>query len=63
MSRAAVGLADHVETRAAAWGDFDADGHLDLYIGFIDGTPNKLYRNDGNGRHFTDVAAELGVDV
>lgn len=25
---AAVGLADQVETRAAAWGDFDGDGHL-----------------------------------
>jgi VCBS repeat protein len=60
---AAVGLADNVETRAAAWGDFDADGHVDLYVGFIDGTPNKLYRNDGNGRHFTDVAHRLGVDL
>jgi hypothetical protein len=60
---AAVGLADNIETRAAAWGDFDGDGHLDLYIGFIDGTPNKLYRNDGNGRHFTDVAGPLGVSV
>ena len=60
---AAVGLADNVETRAAAWGDFDADGQVDLYVGFIDGTPNKLYRNDGNGRHFTDVAASLGVAV
>src|SRR5262252_604952 len=60
---AAVGLADDVETRAAAWGDFDADGQIDLYVGFIDGTPNKLYRNDGNGRHFTDVAASLGVNL
>jgi len=60
---AAVGLADNVETRAAAWGDFDADGHVDLYVGFIDGTPNKLYRNDGNGRHFTDVAGALGVNL
>src|SRR5712671_3505235 len=58
---AAVGLADNIETRAAAWGDFDGDGNLDLYVGFIDGTPNKLYRNDGNGRHFTDVAGPLGV--
>lgn len=58
-----VGLADTVETRAAAWGDFDADGYVDLYVGFIDGTPNKLYRNDGNGRHFTDVAHRLGVDL
>jgi len=53
---AAVGLADTIETRAAAWGDYDADGHVDLYVGFIDGTPNRLYRNDGNGRHFTDDA-------
>jgi hypothetical protein len=60
---AAVGVADNVETRAAAWGDFDADGHIDLYVGFIDGTPNKLYRNDGDGRHFTDVAPALGVNL
>jgi hypothetical protein len=60
---AAVGLADHIETRAAAWGDFDADGHVDLYVGFVDGTPNRLYRNDGDGRHFADVAHQLGLDL
>ena len=60
---AAVGLADNVETRAAAWGDFDADGHLDLYVGFIPGTPARLYRNDGDGRHFTDVAAARGLSL
>ena len=60
---AEVGLADAVETRAAAWGDFDGDGNVDLYVGFIDGTPNKLYRNDGGGRHFTDVAPSLGVNL
>ena len=58
---AAVGLADTVETRVAAWGDFDGDGHLDLYVGFAGAVPNKLYRNDGNGRHFTDVAPALGL--
>ena len=51
------------DARARAWGDFDGDGHVDLYVGFIDGTPNKLYRNDGDGRHFTDVAPALGVDL
>jgi FG-GAP-like repeat len=56
-----LGLADAVETRAAAWGDYDADGDLDLYIGFIDGTPNKLYRND-RGR-FNNVADHLGVNL
>ncbi len=60
---AAVGLADAIETRAAAWGDFDGDGHVDLFVGFIDGTPNRIYRNDGNGRHFTDVAGSLGINA
>jgi penicillin G amidase len=56
---AAVGLADTIETRVAAWGDFDGDGQVDLYVGFAGGVPNKLYRNEGNGRHFTDVAPAL----
>src|ERR1700682_2252142 len=60
---AAVGLADNVETRAAAWGDFDGDGNVDLYVGFAGGAPNKLYRNDGDGKHFTDVAPALGVNL
>jgi FG-GAP-like repeat/ASPIC and UnbV len=41
-----------------AWADYDADGDLDLFVGF-DGSPNRLYRND-NGR-FADVAAAAGV--
>ena len=60
---AAVGLADSVETRAASWGDFDGDGHVDLYVGFIGGPRNRLYRNDGDGRHFTDVTAEAGLTL
>src|SRR2546428_1893565 len=62
-----AGLADLTDTRAAAWGDFNADGRLELYVGFTrrSGVANKLYRydvNGGNGR-FTDVAHDLGVDV
>ncbi|HSG46389.1 MAG TPA: CRTAC1 family protein [Longimicrobiales bacterium] len=58
-----VGLADAAETRAAAWGDFDGDGDLDLYVGYpvSENRPNRLYRNDGNGSVFTDVAAEVGL--
>ena len=62
---ALVGLADLFDTRGAAWGDFDSDGHTDLYVGFSRraDTPNKLYRNEGNGRKFVDVAHDLGVAV
>jgi len=55
---------DLTDTRAAAWGDFNSDGNLDLYVGFTrrSGIPNKLYHNDGHGK-FVDVARDLGVDV
>ncbi|MCH8967297.1 MAG: CRTAC1 family protein [Planctomycetes bacterium] len=42
----------------AAWGDFDNDGDLDLYVTTFG--PNVLYENLGNGR-FKDVTAQAGV--
>ena len=60
---AALGLDDSLEVRAAAWGDFDADGHADLYVGFTPAAtvPNKLYRNPGGGARFGDVAPVVGL--
>jgi hypothetical protein len=60
-----VGLADTIDTRGAACGDFDGDGQIDIYLGFTkrSGAANKLYRNEGNGKHFTDVAKQWGVDL
>src|SRR6185295_20347661 len=58
-----VGLADVDDTRGAAWGDFDRDGFVDLYVGFaIATTPNRLYHNDG-GKRFTDVTAASGIAI
>ncbi len=45
---------------AAAWGDYDNDGNLDLYIG-NEWFPSELYRNNGDGT-FTDVAEDAGVE-
>ena len=65
----AAGLADPARpTQAAAFGDFDGDGDLDLivvnesYLGLdpAQDFPTQLYRNEGDGT-FVDVATEAGV--
>lgn len=60
----AMGVADLADTRAAAWGDFDGDGDADLFVGFTrkSNLPARLYRNNGAGKPFSDVAASMGVE-
>jgi hypothetical protein len=54
----------HFPTQTAAWGDYDNDGDLDLYVGNESSSaiaaPSQLFRNNGDGT-FTDVALESGV--
>ena len=45
--------------KGSAWGDYDGDGRLDLFVSNM-GQPCRLYHNQGDGK-FTDVAPELGV--
>ena len=47
-----------VSSNAGAWGDYDNDGDLDLYVS--DSGGNFLYRNNGNGT-FSDVTYTAGV--
>jgi hypothetical protein len=56
-------------TQAAAWGDFDNDGDLDLYVANESSAdwenqggdfPSQLFRNNGDGT-FTDIAGDAGV--
>ena len=59
-----AGVEDPQTSFCAAFGDYDNDGYLDLYIadGVLgDGAPNVLYHNNGNGA-FTNMAAQAGVD-
>jgi len=57
-----VGLADPLQTWSSAWGDFDNDGDMDVFVGAsstADGT-HKLMRNNGNST-FTNVTAASGI--
>jgi hypothetical protein len=54
---AGVGIIDY--SLGAVFGDLDNDGYLDLYV-VINGGPNILYQNNGDGT-FTDITLEAGV--
>jgi hypothetical protein len=45
--------------KGSAWGDYDNDGWIDLYVSRF-GLPNLLFRND-RGARFVDVTAAAGV--
>ncbi len=40
---------DHRYSMAGAWGDYDNDGNLDLYVGNMYGQANTLFHNKGDG--------------
>ncbi len=66
-----AGLLTFRPTQTAAWGDFDNDGWLDLFVGNEslpgDANPCELYRNNGPSEDgavtFTEVAASAGVSA
>jgi hypothetical protein len=65
----AAGLGSTHPTQTAAWGDFNLDGFLDLFVGNESGFAmgqsshqSELFLNNGNGT-FTEVAAKVGIEL
>jgi hypothetical protein len=56
---AKAGLAGTGYDVGVAIGDYDNDGHEDIFVGGVHG--NHLYHNNGDGT-FTDVTAKAGLD-
>ena len=56
---AAAGVLNERCARGAAWGDYDDDGRLDLYVA-NESAAGRLYHNEGAGG-FRDVAPSLDV--
>ncbi len=40
---------DQFNSVGAAWGDYNNDGHMDLFVANASGQNNNLYRNNGDG--------------
>ncbi|MFH1502821.1 MAG: FG-GAP-like repeat-containing protein [Candidatus Eisenbacteria bacterium] len=72
VTASAGGVTDHYTTEGAAWGDFDGDGLVDLYLASYErprtdtfeeygvGFPDILYANRGGGT-FENVTERLGL--
>ena len=60
----AMGLpASGGEFRALSWGDYDADGWIDLLAGSsLPEKPTAVFRNQ-DGKRFVDVAAQIGLTI
>ena len=54
-----AGVTDEQCAKGSAWGDYDGDGRLDLFVSNMNGI-SRLYHNRGNGT-FEDVAPSLDV--
>ena len=44
-----------------AWGDFNNDGRVDLFVSFYSGPKSVLYTNNGSGNFAADISSGIGI--
>lgn len=59
-SSAVAGVGDARHAEGVAAGDFNGDGHIDIYISNYSSDRNVLFRNEGDGT-FVDITEAAGV--
>jgi hypothetical protein len=57
---AEAGVLNNRWAKGSAWGDYDDDGRIDLFVSNMGAAP-RLYHNDGEGK-FRDVAGALKIE-
>jgi hypothetical protein len=55
-------VTDSEKSDGCAWGDYDADGFLDLFVSNVNGENNSLYRNNGDGTFANIITGSLVND-
>ena len=59
---ASAGLQDPMQTWSSAWGDYDNDGDMDVFVGnSTDPFAHKLMTNNGDGT-FSNISTSSGVE-
>jgi enediyne biosynthesis protein E4 len=60
----ASGINTFLSTISCTWGDYDRDGDLDLFLSHWGpiGSPDHMWRNNGNGT-FTSVDSQIGLGI
>ena len=51
-------VSDSAAGDGCAWGDYNNDGFVDLFVSNINGQNNFLYRNNGNSNHWLTVRCD-----